>query len=66
MTKKKPKMELNEGHWHEICHTSNIIAEMIDTHLVGAYEGGDLVMTARAEAARDILCEIYQYAGRRL
>ena len=61
----KKKLELNEGHWHEICHTSNIIAEMIDTHLVMAYRGGDMVMIERAKAARDIMCEIYQYAGRR-
>lgn len=59
-------MKLNEGHWHEICDRAHIIAEMIDTYLVQAYKGGDPVMTARAEAAIEIMDEIYQYAGRRL
>lgn len=58
-------MKLNEGHYHEICDRSHIIAGMIDEHLMDAYKGGDKFVYAKAKKALALLYEIYQHAGAR-
>ena len=58
-------MKLTPGHYHEICDRSHIVAEMIDTHLMEAYKGGDKFVYKKAKEAMSCLYEIYQHAGAR-
>ena len=56
-------MKLTEGHYHEICDRSHVIACNIEEHLIHSYKGGDKFVTEKAKAALKLIHEIYCHAG---